>query len=76
MRRFTPLLIIGALLIFVFIIGIVYGDTRVTNSYWNPVEPPGFEDQASWSPMPPPGGGKIFASWSPMPPPGGGKIFS
>ena len=61
MRRFTPLLIIAALLIFVFVIGIVYGDSRITNSFWNPVEPPDFEDQASWCPIPPPGGTHIFS---------------
>jgi len=76
MRRFTPLLIIGALLIFVFIIGIVYGDSKVTNSFWNPIALPDFEDQATWSPVPPPGGDQIFATWSPVPPPGGDQIFS
>jgi len=63
MRRFTPLLIIGALLIFVFIIGIIYGDSRENNSIWNPVDPPSFESQASWSPMPPPRGGPDFCSY-------------
>jgi len=57
MRRFTPLLIIGALLIFVFVMGIIYGDSGVTNSFWNPVKPPSFENQATWSPFTPPGGG-------------------
>ncbi|MCK5453012.1 MAG: hypothetical protein KAJ16_01555 [Calditrichia bacterium] len=69
MRRFTPLLIIGALLIFVFIIGIIYGDSGVTNSFWNPIEPPSFEDQATWSPYTPPGVPDI-ATWSPYTPPG------
>ena len=69
MRRFTPLLIIGALLVFVFIIGIIYGDSGVTNSFWNPIEPPSFNSHSQWLPFPP-DGDPDFAQWLPFPPDG------
>ena len=71
MRRFTPLLIIGALLVFVFIIGIIYGDSGVTNSFWNPVEPPSFNSHSQWLPVPPRGDDDPdLAQWLPVPPRG------
>ena len=69
MRRFTPLLVLGVVLVIVFIIGIIYGDSSLSNSFWNPVEPPKFEIQATWSPVVPPGI-PDYATWSPVVPPG------
>ncbi|UCF65456.1 MAG: hypothetical protein JSW33_06395 [bacterium] len=68
MRRFTPLLVLGAVLIVVFVISIIYGDSNITNSFWNPVEPPNLEIQATWNPVRPPHIPDL-ATWNPVRPP-------
>jgi len=74
MRRFTPLLVLGVVLVIVFIIGIIYGDSSLSNSFWNPVEPPTKLNIATWNPVVPPGIPDL-ATWNPVVPPGIPKNF-
>ena len=79
MRRFTPFIVIGILLISFFIIGLIFDRPASTFSIWNQLIPPEkgkIANISQYSPLHFKGGGKPtinLASIIPVPRPGGGK---
>jgi len=69
MRRFTPFLIVGIILIVYLFIGLIFGDFKGSNCIWNQVVFPQNTDLTTWSPVKPPGIPDL-ATWSPVKPPG------
>lgn len=78
MRRFTPFIVIGILLLCFLIIGLIFDKPTGSFSIWNQLTPPEKGKVARINSVSPPqhDGGKStisLASIKPLPPPGGGK---
>ena len=69
MRRFTPVLTVGLLLLMGLFICVATLDSTPDIATWNPILPPGIPDLATWNPILPPGIPDI-ATWNPILPPG------
>jgi hypothetical protein len=77
MRRFTPFIVIGILLLCFFIIGLIFDKPSGSFSIWNQLTPPARGKHATWRPDPPKSGGgggvkPSLATWRPDPPKSGG----
>lgn len=64
MRRFTPFIVIGLILLFFMIVGLIFDKPNGSFSIWNQIQPPSIDGISSIIPIPMPGG---------KPNPGGGK---
>ena len=57
MRRFTPFIVIGILLLCSFIVGLIFDKSSDSFSIWNQLTPPKLVKHATWRPDPPKSGG-------------------